>query len=272
MIRVRRLVSTIALCAALAVVAACHKKVPAPAPAPAPSTPSTAPATPPSPPPPPAPAPAPAGRRLLRSRQVRDPRRRARVAAERRRLAEEVDEHADHARRPLRLARQRGIQPRVGIASRDRPEGLPDQPRRAVEPRDRGQQRQGTAVLQRRERVLLAAEPPRTLRDHGKIGQDGQEGLDGLERKILLPIPSAQPPPPPPSTSSPPPPPSPARSPLSFPPRAAPEYPHRTPLPGRHRSRHRPHRSVPAAATDAQRARRSPSSPRTSDTRGANRS
>src|SRR5712672_1115935 len=60
MIRVRRLVSTIALCAALAVVAACHKKVPAPAPA----TPSTAPATPPSPPPPPAPAPAPAPRPL----------------------------------------------------------------------------------------------------------------------------------------------------------------------------------------------------------------
>jgi peptidoglycan-associated lipoprotein len=64
MIRVRRLVSTIALCAALAVVAACHKKVPAPAPAPAPPTPPTAPARPPSPPPPPAPAPAPAPRPL----------------------------------------------------------------------------------------------------------------------------------------------------------------------------------------------------------------
>jgi peptidoglycan-associated lipoprotein len=64
MIRVRRFVSTIALCSTLAVVAAgCHKKVPPPAPAPPPSTPTTAPATPPSPPPPPpAPAVAPAPR------------------------------------------------------------------------------------------------------------------------------------------------------------------------------------------------------------------
>src|SRR6478736_2220010 len=53
MIRVRRLVSTIALCAALAVAAAgCHKKV------------AAAPAAPPPPPPPPAPAPAPAPRPL----------------------------------------------------------------------------------------------------------------------------------------------------------------------------------------------------------------
>ena len=62
MIRVPRLVSTIALSAALAIAAAgCHKKVPAAAPAPPPPPPPAAPSTPPPPPPPPpAPAPAPA--------------------------------------------------------------------------------------------------------------------------------------------------------------------------------------------------------------------
>jgi peptidoglycan-associated lipoprotein len=65
MIRVPRLVSTIALSAALAVAAAgCHKKVPAAAPAPPPPPPPTAPSTPPPPPPPPAPTPAPAPRPL----------------------------------------------------------------------------------------------------------------------------------------------------------------------------------------------------------------
>ena len=65
MIRVPRLVSTIALSAALAIAAAgCHKKVPAAAPAPPPPTPPAAPRTPPPPPPPPAPAPAPAPRPL----------------------------------------------------------------------------------------------------------------------------------------------------------------------------------------------------------------
>jgi peptidoglycan-associated lipoprotein len=66
MIRVRRLVSTLALCSALAVAAAgCHKKVAAapPMPPPPPPTP-TAPAPPPPPAPPPAPAPAPAPRPL----------------------------------------------------------------------------------------------------------------------------------------------------------------------------------------------------------------
>jgi len=53
MIRVRRIVSTVALCSALAVAAAgCHKKVAAAPPAP-PPPPPTAPATPPPPPPPP---------------------------------------------------------------------------------------------------------------------------------------------------------------------------------------------------------------------------
>jgi peptidoglycan-associated lipoprotein len=65
MIRVPRLVSTIALGAALAIAAAgCHKKVPAAAPMPPPPPPPSAPSTPPPPPPPPAPAPAPAPRAL----------------------------------------------------------------------------------------------------------------------------------------------------------------------------------------------------------------
>jgi len=63
--RARRLITTIALSAALAIaVAGCHKKVPAPAPAPPPPPPATAPAPPPPPPPPPPPAPAPAPRPL----------------------------------------------------------------------------------------------------------------------------------------------------------------------------------------------------------------
>ena len=63
--RARRLISTIALSAALAIaVAGCHKKVPAPAPAPPPPPPATAPPAPPPPPPPPPPAPAPAPRPL----------------------------------------------------------------------------------------------------------------------------------------------------------------------------------------------------------------
>jgi peptidoglycan-associated lipoprotein len=60
---VRRLVSTFTLVAAIAVTAACHKKVPPPAPAPPPPPPA-APAPPPPPPPPPPPAPAPAPRPL----------------------------------------------------------------------------------------------------------------------------------------------------------------------------------------------------------------
>ena len=66
MIRVRRLVSTLALCSALAVAAAgCHKKVAAAPPAPPPPPPPpTAPPPPPAPAPPPAPTPAPAPRPL----------------------------------------------------------------------------------------------------------------------------------------------------------------------------------------------------------------
>src|SRR3954447_13485274 len=63
--RARRLISTIALSAALAVAAAgCHKKVPAAAPMPPPPPPPAAPVTPPPPPAPPAPAAAPAPRPL----------------------------------------------------------------------------------------------------------------------------------------------------------------------------------------------------------------
>jgi len=66
MIRVRRLVSTLALCSALAVAAAgCHKKVAATPPMPPPPPPpTTAPPLPPAPAPPPAPTPAPTPRPL----------------------------------------------------------------------------------------------------------------------------------------------------------------------------------------------------------------
>jgi peptidoglycan-associated lipoprotein len=63
--RARRLISTIALSAALAVAAAgCHKKVPAAAPMPPPPPPPAAPNTPPPPPAPPPPAAAPTPRPL----------------------------------------------------------------------------------------------------------------------------------------------------------------------------------------------------------------
>jgi peptidoglycan-associated lipoprotein len=58
MIRVRRFVSALALCSAIAVAAAgCHKKVAAAPPPAPPAPPPTAPSTPPPPPPPPAPRP-----------------------------------------------------------------------------------------------------------------------------------------------------------------------------------------------------------------------
>ena len=64
MTRVRQFASVLGLCLILAVVAGCHKKVPAPAPAAPPPPPPTAPVTPPPPPAPPPPAPAPAPRPL----------------------------------------------------------------------------------------------------------------------------------------------------------------------------------------------------------------
>jgi peptidoglycan-associated lipoprotein len=63
MIRVRQLISVLALSTVLAV-AGCAKKAPQVAPAPQPAPPPAAPAPPPPPPPPPAPAPAPAPRPL----------------------------------------------------------------------------------------------------------------------------------------------------------------------------------------------------------------
>ena len=59
-----RLACTIVLASALALSAACHKKVAAPAPAPPPPPPAAPATPPPPPPPPPAPAPAPAPRPL----------------------------------------------------------------------------------------------------------------------------------------------------------------------------------------------------------------
>src|SRR5206468_6896185 len=108
-------------------------------------------------------------RRVLRPRQVRDPRRCARGAAEGRRLAETMDEHAGDRRRPLRLAWQRAVQPRARVAPRQRREGLPDEPRRAGEPRHRREQGEGTAVLHGRDRILLAAEPAWPFHCDGEI-------------------------------------------------------------------------------------------------------
>ena len=59
MTAVRRFVSIVALCSAVALAAACHKNVPQPAPAPPPPTAPAQPPPPPPPAPPPAPAPAP---------------------------------------------------------------------------------------------------------------------------------------------------------------------------------------------------------------------
>src|SRR6267142_7024487 len=71
MIRVRRLVSTIALCSSLAIaVAGCHKKVPQAAPAPPPPPPPAAPAPPPAPPPPPPPPPAAPAPRPLTDEEI----------------------------------------------------------------------------------------------------------------------------------------------------------------------------------------------------------
>src|SRR5438093_5486027 len=71
MIRVRRLVSTIALCSALTIaVAGCHKKIPPPAPAPPPAPPPAAPAPPPAPPPPPPPPPAAPAPRPLSEEEI----------------------------------------------------------------------------------------------------------------------------------------------------------------------------------------------------------
>ena len=195
MIRVRRFVSTVALSAALAVaVAGCHKKVPA---ARAgrrrrrrrPQRQRLHRPPPPPPPPPPAPAPRPLTEEEMFARKsvdqlnaeqplddvffdldesdVRDDAKPA--------LQKDADwmkkwaSVAGDARGPLRLARQRRVQPRARQPARDGGEGLPGQPRRPGRPRHRGQQGQGAAVLQRRERVVLAAEPPRAFRHYRQV-------------------------------------------------------------------------------------------------------
>ena len=53
------------------------------------------------------------------------------------------------------------------------------EPRRGRRPDHDRQQGQGSAVLHRRERVLLAAEPPRPLRDHGEVDVRGSACSSG---------------------------------------------------------------------------------------------
>ena len=157
MIRVRRLVSTLALCSAMAIAAAgCHKKVAAAAPPAAAAAAARG---------------AGARRRRRRRRRRRPPRpRRAPLTEEEIFARKSVDQLnaeqplddvffdldesrsattrepalqkdadwmkkwssvAGHARRPLRLARQRRVQPGSRHPPRDGGEGLPGQPRRA---------------------------------------------------------------------------------------------------------------------------------------------
>src|SRR5262245_3594721 len=80
-----------------------------------------------------------------------------------------MDERPDRPRRALRLARQRGVQPRTGITPGRDGEELPGEPWRADKPRHRREQGQGSAVLRGRERVLLAAEPTRALCHHVEV-------------------------------------------------------------------------------------------------------
>src|SRR5204862_8118595 len=120
-----------------------------------------------------------ARRRLLRSRQVGDPRGREKPPAEERRLDEEVDEHAGQRRGTLRLARQRRVQPRPRFTPGHRRERVSDQSGRAGEPCHRGEQRQGTAGLQRGWRILLAEESPRTFCGDSEVETQGRTGWKG---------------------------------------------------------------------------------------------
>src|SRR5205807_8163603 len=69
-------------------------------------------------------------------------------------------------------ARQLGVQPRARIAPRDRREGLPCQPRRAGDAAHRREQRERATVLHGGNRVLLAAEPARTLHGDGEVRRE----------------------------------------------------------------------------------------------------
>src|SRR5258708_4520430 len=151
-----------------------------------------------------------ARRRVLRSRQVGYSRRRPCRAAEELGVPEEVDECRGHGRGALRFTRQLGVQPRARLAPRPGREGLSRQPRHTGCPRDHRQQGQGTAVLQRGERVLLVAESPGTFCDHGEItaGRAGTAGGHSKKsnRGALTPTPPPPPLPPPPPHPPPPPP------------------------------------------------------------------
>src|SRR5262249_517672 len=151
-------------------------------------------------------------------------------------------------------------------------EGLPREPRRCREPADRDQQGQGAAVLHRRERVVLAAEPPRTFPDHWEIGQEGQEGREGQGGGGGEVPPLPPPPPPPPPLFSPPRPPPLGTSPLSVHSRTGPESRRRSAPRARGCRRCRSRRSSPAPRMRAPRAARPSSSRRTNDTPGVNRS
>src|SRR5262249_48546671 len=61
------------------------------------------------------------------------------------------------------------LTPRVGS------EGISDEPRRRLLEADDGQQGQGAAGLYGGKRILLVAEPPRTLCHHGQVGRAGRQ-------------------------------------------------------------------------------------------------
>ena len=182
MIGARRLASRIALASVIAIAAAgCHKKVPAAAPAP-PPPPPTAPATPPRPtPPPPPPTPVPAPRPLsdeeifarksvdqfnaerplddvffdLDKSEIREDATSA--------LQKDADWLKKFTSTQITLeghCDSRGsaeYQPGVRCTPLGRGEGLSPEPGHPGGPRHGDQQGQRAAVLQRRERVLLAA-------------------------------------------------------------------------------------------------------------------
>ena len=179
------------------VAAGCHKKVPPPAPAPPPPPPAAprrrrrrrpAAAAAATRPPPAADRGgdlraevarsaerrASARRRVLRPRQVGDPRRRDAALQKDADWMKKwtstqvtVEGHCDS-----RGSSEYNLGSR--LAPRDRREGLSRQPRRAGRARvtvvSKGKE---AAVLQRGERILLAAEPPRPLRDYGEVGAAG---------------------------------------------------------------------------------------------------
>ena len=89
-------------------------------------------------------------------------------------------DHAHHGRGALRRARHRRIQPRARRPPRQRGQGVPGEPRHPRRSHRGRQQGQGIAVLQRVERELLAAEPPRSLHHHGEVDEiESSQGRSG---------------------------------------------------------------------------------------------